>query len=322
MKESTEMSAFEIALLVFGCLIAAGFIGFVLATALLSRWIFLKHLKRGYCDPWDRSCSDPKDPEQVKMYDDGMLFGDENASYKTDVKIVNEGLNLYGEYFDFGYDRAAIIVSGRMESCTYGYYFAPPYKAAGYNILVIDQRSHGLSDGDYNTLGKNEYRDLLAWAKFLHEQKKVSAVVLHGICIGAATGLYALIDKDCPDYLCALVTEGMYPSFYESFRNHMINDGHPLFPVLQEVNLWMKHYTNEDMKGGPDTCIDRLKQPILMLQSREDKFSKPEKAKMLFDLCGSENKRLVYFDHGAHSHLRYVETDKYDANIVEFLSEL
>ena len=59
---------------------------------------------------------------------------------KKDVHIVNEGFNLYGEYFDLGFDRAVIIVPGRMESLLYSYYFARPYQEKGFNVFVFDQR--------------------------------------------------------------------------------------------------------------------------------------------------------------------------------------
>ena len=58
-----------------------------------------------------------------------------------------------------------------------------------------------------------------------------------------------------------------------------------------------------------------------MLHSKEDKYSVPKNAQKLYDLCPSKRKRLVWFDHGAHSMLRITDTEKYDASIKEFLSE-
>ena len=72
---------------------------------------------------------------------------------------------------------------------------------------------------------------------------------------------------------------------------------------------------------GPVKRIKKLKEPILMLQSLEDEFSKPDKAGLLFDLCQSE-KKIVYFDHGEHSRIRPVNREKFDETIIDFLSKL
>ena len=58
------------------------------------------------------------------MYRLGSEWAEKNAEYKNEVHIVNNGLNLYGEYYDLGYERAVMVLSGRTESLRYGYYFA------------------------------------------------------------------------------------------------------------------------------------------------------------------------------------------------------
>ncbi|MBQ2157858.1 MAG: hypothetical protein II443_04765, partial [Oscillospiraceae bacterium] len=104
-------------------------------------------------EKWGRSMSMPEDEEYAEMYRRGLKWGEEHADKKRDVKIKNGRLSLYGEYFDFGFKKAVIIVPGRMESCLYSYFFGEPYRASGYNVLVIDGRAHGLSDGKINSLG-------------------------------------------------------------------------------------------------------------------------------------------------------------------------
>ena len=58
------------------------------------------------------------------------------------------------------------------------------------------------------------------------------------------------------------------------------------------------------------------------MNSKEDIYSLPENAQLLYDTAGSEKKRLVYFEHGAHSMLRFTDTEKYDRSISEFTAEL
>lgn len=283
--------------------------------------LFTIHLKRNKPGKWGRDCS-CDEPIQIAMYNEGVVWGEANAEYKKDVHIVSCGLNLYGEYFDFGFNRAVIMVPGRTEGLRYGYYFAKPYKEKGYNVLTIDQRAHGNSDGTYNTVGFEEHKDVLIWAELLHKDYGVEAVVLHGICIGASCCMFALTSENCPSYMVGMVAEGMYPNFWESFKNHMIELKKPTEPFLSLVNMWMKLYTGHTMKFGPVDVIGKMQKPLLMLHSKEDLYSLPSEAQNLYEKSASVFKELVWFEKGAHSQLRNADKEKYDGAVREFLDRI
>ena len=293
----------------------------VLSWFVASYFAYTKTLCRGK-GKWGREMPDDLPPDSVCMYRLGHEWAEANADKKIDVHIVRDGLNLYGEYYDLGYDRCAFILSGRTESLTYGYYFAIPYANNGCNILVVDPRSHGLSDGEYNTVGFEESLDIMAWVEHLVENFGVRSVVFHGICIGAAGGMLALTSGKCSDVVDGIVTEGMFANFFESVRNHMIEQRRPTFVTLDLIDAWMRHYTGHSMKYGPINVIDKLDKPLLMLHSREDMYSKPEFAEKLYERAGCEQKTLVWFEHGRHSMLRITDTDLYDKSISAFLATL
>ena len=302
-------------------IIAAAFLFlFLLPTMILSSIIYTKLLVRTSKKKWGRECSIPDDEEYRRMFDIGIAWNDAHKDCKTDAEIKSGRFRLVGEYFDFGNDKAVIIIPGRMESLLYSYYFAEPYRRAGYNVLVIDNRSHGLSDGVINSLGYREYKDILAWGRFLNEQRGNRSVVLHGICIGSSTGLFALTDKRCPDYMTALVAEGMYPTFGESFVNHMKLDDRPMFPFAAETQFYMWAISGANVvTDGPIRRIRKMRKPVLFLHSRLDVFSTPDKAQLLYDSCPAAKKQLVWFPKGDHSRIRINDTDGYDGAIVSFL---
>ena len=294
----------------------------VLPYFVMAGFLYTVLLVRTKPEKWGRECSMPDDEEIVRMFDEGLAWAERWQAHKTEVRIRNDGFGLCGEYFDFGHDKAVLIVAGRMESLLYSYYFAEPYRAAGCNVLVIDNRAHGLSDGKINSLGFKEYRDLLAWGRLLHE-KGNRKIVIHGICIGSSAGLFALTAAGCPDYFAGLVAEGMYANFYESFRNHMIEQHHPNFPFTPLVMMYIRLISGADVvHDGPLKRIGRLDKPLLMLHSREDIYSTPDRAQAVFDACGAEEKRLEWFDRGAHSHIRINNTARYDQCIIDFLSRI
>lgn len=303
-------------------LAVSGIFMMALTYGVASYLAYTRTLQRRSKEQWSREM--PKDlcPEALQMYEAGARWSEENAMYKQDVSIVRDGLHLYGEYYDLGASRCAVILSGRTESLKYGYYFAIPYAKNGCNVLVLDPRGHGLSDGEFNTVGFEESKDITAWVKYMHSVYKIPSFIFHGICIGAAGGVLSLTSEDAPPCVEGIVTEGMFPNFGESIKNHLREKRKPIFIFYDLMNAWMKHFTGHSMKKGPIDVIHRLQTPLLMLHSREDRYSTPEYAQKLYDLGGMKEKRLVWFPHGKHSMLRITDTERYDRAIAEFIDFL
>ncbi|MBP5655235.1 MAG: alpha/beta fold hydrolase [Clostridiales bacterium] len=289
----------------------------------LAAWIVWRLLLvRTKPEKWGRKSSFPNDPEYQRLFDEGAEWGKAHEQYKQPVTITSDGFKLAGEYFDFGYDRAVIIIAGRTEGCNYSYFFAPPYERSGFNVLVIDNRSHGLSEGKYNAIGCKEYRDIIEWSRMLHDKFGNTKVVCHGICIGASTALNALVSDECPEWLAGMISEGMYTRFYEPFKLHMIEQKRPIGLGLWILTQLEKHIAGGDMvHDGPIFRIDRLTKPILMIHSRKDSYARPENAVLLYDKCGSTHKHMAWMESGEHSRSRLVHPEAYDGAIEKFLAE-
>ena len=266
-------------LLIIAAVLAGGFVFMLCYTYPIAKKVYSEQLVRTSPEKWGRICSFPNDAEQVQMWNDGVAWMEENKDRITELQIENDGLQLFGQYFDFGKERCVIILPGRCESLVYSYYFAPPYEKAGFNVLVVDTRCHGMSDGKYNTIGVKESADVLKWAQLVHERFHNQEVYFHGICIGTSSGLFALEAGRCPDYLRGLVTEGCYVSFRETFKRHMIALKRPLFPVLQFV-MWLiyRHTGTNVYTQKPIRAIRKIKPDcrVLFLYGQMDIFSIPQ----------------------------------------------
>lgn len=298
--------------------VAGGLAVWLILSLIAAFIVYFKVLHRWTKRKWSRECSS-SDERQHVMYKEGLEFISTIEEHKREVQIKHRGLKLYGEYYDLGFDRTAVIISGRTEGLKYAYFFAKPYAESGFNIFVYDQRAHGMSDGHCNTLGFKEAKDLLAWCRYLHDELGTKQIYLHGICIGSACGLYALTNKKCPDYIVGLTADGMYSTFFRSFVNHALEKVDHLFPVIQMVEMLQFMFTGTVMRRGPIHVISGYKKPLLMLHSREDTYSIPKYAVELYGKAGSNKKELIWFDHGAHSMLRITDTPRYDAVIKDYL---
>jgi len=301
-------------------LVSFGIFMYLLTIIVVTSILYTKLFVRTSKEKWSRTVSWP-DEELQHMFDEGKLWGEKYDSYRKTLNINSEGFNLVAEYFDFGYDKTVIIIPGRSESGTYSYYFSEPYRKSGYNVLAIDNRCHGLSEGKYNTLGLKEYKDVLAWGKLIHNEYHINKIYIHGICIGSATAIHLLSRENVPSYFVGLTAEGTYITFEELFNNQLRKRKKPVFPYTKLVLFLIRLKAGVSLKkNSPINEIDRIKVPILFLYSKQDSFAKPDKSLELFNKVTSK-KKLVWFDEGEHSHIRIHNMEKYDNSIIEFLKE-
>lgn len=325
------MSVFTLVLIIVAAVIVAGLIFSYFFMRYVAWRVYMGTLVRTSEDVWGRACSEPENEEQLAMWERGLAWAaskgvDVEACAKgelkktpvyEDIKIENDGFKLYGQYIDLGFDKAVIIIPGRCESLMYSYYFAPPYEKAGYNILVIDIRCHGLSDGKYDYVGIGEDSDILKWATILKERYGNSSVWLHGICMGANTAVLAGADPQ--GVIDGVVLEGPYTSFRENYRQHLVVGKHPVWPLLGMVMNLIKKHTGVDVdKANPIDFIDKLDLPVLILAGRNDVYSVPGETDRLFEKCSGKPKELVWFEKGSHSHLRIADEETYDKSITDW----
>ena len=293
---------------------------FVFPVLLISFVIFCKLLVRAPSSVGKRKPCFPEEDEYMQMWAQALAWREQWAEKRRDVSVRSGRLTLRGEYYDFGADRAVIVLPGRTECCVYSAYFAEPYRAAGYNVLLPDSRGTGLSDGRLNCLGFREWRDALRWAEWVHGEPGGRTVFLHGVCIGCGTALRVCTRPETPDWVTGMAAEGMFQRFYDTAKRHMIEDHRPTFAVLQALMGWIRLFCGGSaVFDGPVRDIGKMRRPLLMLHSREDVFSVPEKAQELWDLCPSGAKRLVWFDRGRHSRVRLINTADYDAAVADFV---
>lgn len=293
-------------------------------TFILSCIIFSKIFVRSSPDMWTRSNSEPgANPDHDAMHAMAEEWYAAHKSFAREVTVESDGLKLAGQYLDFGFDKCAVIIAGRTEGSVYSTVFAEPYVRSGYNILVPDSRAHGNSEGKYVTMGYKEHLDLLRWMEYAHSELSCREIVLHGVCVGAATSVYAATSPDVPEYLRAVTVEGLFENFYEVLRRRIKSRGKKTFPVLQELWLICRlKYGVNYLKFSPENRIGDLKLPILFIHSKEDRSSLPEVGERLFRLCGSEIKEMVWMETGSHSHIRLAHTREYDDAVISFLSRL
>ena len=291
--------------------------------AFFAAWMVYSHtLVRREGKTWGRQISEPDNKELQIMWEEGIKWASANVSYKKEISIKSfDGLNLVGEYYDFGYGKTVIIMPGRRECLIYSYFYAFPYKDLGVNVLVIDQRAHGLSEGKYSTCGILEAKDVIKWSKFLHDEHKQNTIYLHGVCVGTVCSINVMRDKECPDYIKAVILDSAPISYKEIFGNHMMELGHRLWPTFPIIWWYFKKKTHTNINDSqPLKYISEVKKPLCFIHGTKDAYCFPEKTKWLFEKA-NEPKEITWFENATHSKVRLFDPEKYDKVVSEFIKK-
>ena len=288
-------------------------------------WVYKAIMTRRKPSHWSREePSDRNNPDMLYMWDEALRFRKENKDKEEEFSVTtSDGLKIASLYFDFGSEDAVIIMPGRPESCIYSLFYAYPYAAKGINVCVIDARAHGLSEGNDSGVGYKEQEDIMAVLSYLINVKKVKRVLFHGICVGCSSLSYVAAREDCPKEVKGLFTDGMYITFYETLRHRIAKAKGPVPIVLASFRRIIKKKYGIDIKNeGPITNVPKIHLPVQMIASKEDIFSLPKYTELLYETLASEDKKLEWWEHGKHSHLRRVDPAHYDQVVSDFVDHV
>ena len=200
----------------------------------------------------------------------------------------------------------------------------PMLHKAGYHIMLIDQRTHGESEGKYICYGVKEHKDALLWLKKAREiYGENIPMALFGLSMGGATVLMASgeIDNDDAQIKCIIADCPFYDSY--NIIKHVLWKFHKLYPVpmIYFINFWSRFLADFNMRSP--SCAEKAKDsnlPILILHGKEDVFVPTECSTKLAEELG-ERARLVLFDNAKHAESIYYGKELYETEVLGFLEK-
>jgi len=271
-----------------------------------------------------KSMSESKGLMSLVPFKEQMRIGEEwlNAQKYEEVFIAShDGLKLCGRFMNNGAKRTLILFHGyrsrafRDFSCVGEY-----YKGLGFNLLFVDQRAHGKSEGKYITFGVKERLDCVKWAEYVDERVG-GEIFLDGISMGASTVLMASGEK-LPESVKGIIADCGFTSPGEIMLKVMEVDlkvkCRPLFHLIAQVVRLRAGF-------GIYECstIDALKKnrlPVLFIHGTEDKFVPCDMTRRAYEACTAE-KMLVLVEGAGHGASYLEDEARCKAALSSFLSK-
>lgn len=182
---------------------------------------------------------------------------------------------LYGRYYHTK-DHAPIEImlhgyksSAYLDFCG-GIKFAI---SSNHNVLIVDQRSHGNSDGTTISFGIKERHDCLSWIQYLNERfGSETPIILSGLSMGAATVLMAS-NLNLPKNVVGIVADCPYSSPKGIILKVCKDMHYPpnlMYPFIKLGAYLFGHFNLTECDAL--TCIRQTKIPILIFHGDDDRF--------------------------------------------------
>lgn len=103
-----------------------------------------------------------------------------------------DGLRLAAAYYNNNSDTTILLFHGYRSNGKFDFACALKfYIELGLNVLVVDQRANGESEGKLITFGIKERKDVVTWANFINEKYVPKNIFLSGVSMGATTVMMA-----------------------------------------------------------------------------------------------------------------------------------
>ena len=190
----------------------------------------------------------------------------------------------------------------------------------GFNVLLVDQRAHGESEGKYLTFGVNERFDCLSWANYAAERfGRDVKIYLYGISMGAATVLMASA-LPLPDSVSGIVADCGYTS-PKDIISSVLRDHHvPVAPVYAVARIGAKLFCGFDLdSASAPEALSHSRIPVLFIHGDDDRFVPCRMSRENFEASAAERKKLLIVPNAGHGLSYMLDRPAYLSALHEFL---
>ena len=254
---------------------------------------------------------------KLKAYQKPLMEEFEKLPLEEHTIISFDGLKLYGYLLkgDKKPNEYVICVHGYKSSMKYDYCDKIKiYQDRGCNVLLLNDRAHGKSEGDYLGFSEHDKRDVARWIDYLNDNFDNPKIYLHGVSMGGATVIHCA-DMNLKN-VCGIIDDCGFDSIVNISKYLMKDIYHlPYNPFGNLAWMWSVIITGISFNTtmGED-CVKNSSVPILFIHGKQDHYVPCYMSEMMYEAC-SQPKELHVIDNCGHAAAYMVAPEEYAAAV-------
>ena len=240
------------------------------------------------------------------------------------IEIISEDkLKLRGYFYknDISSNKLMIIHHGYTANHYIGIQYMKMFLDEGFNVLLIDMRSHGESEGDFATYGFNEVKDLDIWVETMKEKLGKELIIgMHGQSMGAATVmLYGGLFEEKVDFI---IEDCGYSDAREELKYQFKQSKAPANILYPLVNARIKRKYKFDLTGiSPGKAITESSVPTLFIHGTGDTTVPSYMCQQMYDAKKNGYKDIYLVDGAIHMDAYVANKEKYEEVVKDFIGK-
>ncbi|MBE6934321.1 MAG: alpha/beta hydrolase [Ruminococcaceae bacterium] len=233
-----------------------------------------------------------------------------------------DGLTLFGRYYHTrdGAPTKIIFHGYRSMALRDGIGGFAMARELGMNVLTVDQRAHGKSDGHVITFGVLERRDCLTWIEYVNQRfGEQTPIVLSGLSMGAATVIMAA-SLPLPKNVVGILADCPYSSPKKIISKVAKNLGIPptlAYPFIRLSAAVLGGFPLEGCSAIEAAGASNV--PILILHGEDDRLVPHTMSQEIQD-AGKGRVQLVTFPQAGHGLSYIIHPQAYKKTVFDFLT--
>lgn len=231
-----------------------------------------------------------------------------------------DNLKLHAIFINNNTNKTIICVHGyKAKDGLYDFGMSAKFlNSLGYNLLFVDNRAHGLSQGKYIGFGVLDSVDINSWVDYLVANMNQETIILYGMSMGAATVMNAQNNK-----VKAIIADCGFASGYDEVAYQIKKMYHlPSFPLVPISNILLKLLAKYSLKDKESyKSIKNYKNNLLIIHGDKDHFVPTRDAYKIFDNATC-HKKILIVPGASHAKNYLKDTKLYEQTIKEFLDEI
>ena len=237
-----------------------------------------------------------------------------------------DGLRLSGYYYPVqgGSDCLVIAFNGYRSNSRGQYSHITKYlNGLGIDVLLVDNRAHGESEGEYVGFGVLDRLDCRKWVEFMNEKLHHScSIYIYGVSMGGATVLMAT-GLDLPAEVKGVISDCGFTTPRDVFK-HVLNKRYhlPSLRILEAANKICLRTAKYDIGGA--SAVEAVKGstiPLLVIHGEKDDFVPAWMAPEIYNTSAAKHKKLLMVKNAYHAESYFIDMENYQKTFIEFINE-
>ena len=254
---------------------------------------------------------------KLKQHKIDLCWWEAQKFSRVEIKSF-DGLKLCGFFKSANSNKTVLILHGfggsHLDMQPYCKFFCDK----NFNVLCVDNRTHGQSEGNFIGFGWLDRKDVCSWVQYLNEKYPDNKILLFGLSMGATA--VCMASGESLQNVMGIVSDCAFDNADREI-SFVLKKKKMFLKIIQKhlYSFALRVYGFDIKQADSIKMVKNTKVPILYIHGAEDELVPVQNAYNLFGATPQNLRELMIVDDATHARSYAVAGVLYEKKISDFL---